>query len=117
MRDAISNWWNEGQPAPPLRCTPPEHCPGGAACPASGGCPSPSAGKAAWTTDCTWDSASPEPPTWSNDTCADWTNGAPPKNTSGCPPPSCTLYSMCPRPPWTNRYLCNPSCGGIQVYY
>eukprot|EP00662_Eupelagonemidae_sp_cell21_P057121 gene57121-biopygen27681 len=75
MRQAVSNWWNDEKD--PVR--------------------KPTA-QAAWTTDCTWDSTSPEPPKWSKNTCADWKE--PGGNTTGCPPPGCTLYSMCPRPPW-----------------
>merc|ERR1712232_670063 len=89
MQQAITDWWTEGN--------------------------APATSPAAWTTDCTWDSQSLEPPKWSKNTCNDWKE--PGKNTTGCPPPGCTLYSMCPRPPWTNHYLCNPSCGKIPVYY
>lgn len=109
MQQAIGNWWhdrgsstdgsndNDATVDGPI-CNPTAHpaetCPNGQECPQCGKptCACPTTATAAWTTDCTWDAASPEPPAWSNDTCADWTAGVPPKNTSGCrEPPSLNL--------------------------
>lgn len=98
MREAISNWWND-----------------------SG---------AKWSSDCTWDPKAQEPPTWTNLTCNDWTNGDhhghpgcyvnPLTSKASCCPPDdgvCKYFSCTPRPPWGNKWNCNPSCGKIQVYY
>ena len=86
MRQAIGNWWRDGETPPAVRCKPNvEHCPGGAVCPASGVCPSHThADGAAWTTDCTWDPVPQEPPKWTNKTCEDWQYDANHTGKPGC---------------------------------
>eukprot|EP01052_Picozoa_sp_SAG31_P011978 SAG31_NODE_690_length_12796_cov_4.634559_10_plen_1106_part_00 len=132
MREAISNWWHDdgtGHTARggPVHCRPKlEHCPGGAVCPSTGVCPpSPPSPAAAWHTDCTWSPVPQEPPPWTNKTCEDWQynanqTGKPGCYVNSCCPPEdsgCRFFSCTPRPPWANKWYCNPSCGEIQVYY